>query len=133
MTPDEGRKILDECREKFLASLESAGALDKAAKILLEELYAVETKHFQKDGIVTDQRDVIAHGPRLKAIELLGGMYGLKAPDKHEVKHDISTAFRQLAATLIQSGDESEDNVEPLIPEGKNPVSATVLPKEVSK
>ena len=95
MTPEEGQSICEESRRKFIASLDDNSALDKAAKVLLETIDALETKHFQKDGIVTDQRDVIAHGPRLKAIELLVSIYGLKAPEKHELKTDIALPMEQ--------------------------------------
>ena len=108
MTPEQGRKILDECHERFLRSLEDNSALDKAAKVLLEELNALETKHFQKDGIVTDHRDVIAHGPRLKAVELIGSFYGLKAPEKHEHSGAVIIERRIIGAEPTKEGENEQ-------------------------
>lgn len=64
-------------------------------KVLVDELEAMETKYFQHEGIVGDSRDVIAHTPRLKAVELLTQIYGLKAPEKHELKADVSLPMEQ--------------------------------------
>ena len=90
MTPEEGRKIFEECHQKFIQNLEDNHALDKAAKILLQEIEAYETKCFNHSGEIIYSTPLVAHTPRLKAIELLIQIYGLKAPEKHEIGGTIA-------------------------------------------
>lgn len=98
-----GQALMAEIRAKTLQALEDGGAREKAIRVLIEEIEAFETKTYNHNGEIIYSKDLVAHGPRLKAVELLVSMMGLKEPEKMEVKHDLSTAFRQLAATLIQS------------------------------
>jgi hypothetical protein len=98
---DESKKIFEQCRDKFLKSLDDNSALDKAAKVLLEEIKATEIKAFSSNGEVIYSKRMKAHSPRLKAIELLISLYGLKAPEKHEV-----TVIKPMVILDGQEGNE---------------------------
>lgn len=43
--------------------------MKKAVDVLEQSLDATETKYFQHEGVVKDERSVPAHGPRLTAVE----------------------------------------------------------------
>ena len=58
---------------------------DLLLKKLEEELNAEETKFFQHEGIVCDERNVIAHGPRLDALDKAFKLKGSYAPTKGEL------------------------------------------------
>jgi hypothetical protein len=66
-----GYQAFQVVKEKMPEILEKHGLTDSAVidKYLLPAMEACETKFFQKDGFVTDQRDVIAWGPRLTALD----------------------------------------------------------------
>ena len=44
---------------------------------ILPELNALETKFFAHEGLVRDERNVIAHGPRVQMIQLIARMKGM--------------------------------------------------------
>jgi phage terminase small subunit len=81
-----GHQALEAIRNKMPEVLEKAGLTDEALidKYLRPALEAEETKFFQKDGQVTDQRNVWAWGPRLTALDMafnLKGSYAAKKPE----------------------------------------------------
>ena len=51
---------------------------------LIELLEAKETKYFQKDGVVTDQRDVEALEVQRRTLDMIFRMKGMYAPERHE-------------------------------------------------
>ena len=51
----------------------------------LEDIHAEETKFFQHEGVVTDERNVINYTARQKALENLGKIVGVYAPEKREL------------------------------------------------
>jgi len=114
MTPQElferGRKICEDEQAKFAARLDEVGATDRAIQVIFELLNAKETKFFQKDGVVTAKRTVVAHGPRADGVKLLMAARGLKAPEKHEVKADLTDSFRKVAAMLIKQEPGKADD-----------------------
>lgn len=62
----------------FKETLDAAGITDDAmARRLKESLDAMETKFWAKDGKVEEERNVVAHDVRLKAIELAAKLKGL--------------------------------------------------------
>ena len=63
------REACQQCVDAAVKKLQIAMGL--AVDELIEILRAKETKFFQKDGIVTDERDVIAWGPRLGAAKTI--------------------------------------------------------------
>ena len=99
---NESRKIFEECRDKFLKSLDDNHALDKAAKVLLEEIKATETKAFNANGEVIYSKAMKAHGPRLKAIELLISLYGLKAPEKQEIAFPDTAVYSEEEKAVLK-------------------------------
>lgn len=75
-----GHQALERIRRNAPQLLAKHGLDDDSLieKYLAPALEANETKFFQKDGIVTDSRDVIAWGPRLSALDMamkIRGMY----------------------------------------------------------
>jgi len=111
MTPEEkfqhGRQIMEDEQAKFAVRLDEVGATDRAIQVIFDLLNAEETKFFQKDGLVKDERTVVAHGARADGVKLLMAARGLKAPEKHEVKADLTDSFRKVAAMLIK-GDSGK-------------------------
>jgi hypothetical protein len=76
-----------------LYGLGPASLIDKYLRPALE---AEETKFFQKDGTVTEEREVIAWGPRLTALDLaleISGAYPVngKNGNGHVVNVQINT------------------------------------------
>ena len=73
-------------RERIQGALFEAGLTPEGLvhKHLLPALGAMETKFAQSEGSFTDERNVIAWGPRLKAIELTAEMGGYMAPRELE-------------------------------------------------
>lgn len=77
-----GSQALENIRLKMPEVLENAGLTDES---LVEDylkplLKATETKFFQKDGVVTDIRDVIAWGPRSTGLDMAFNLKGSYAP-----------------------------------------------------
>lgn len=65
--------------------LDEAGLSENALKIkLLSLMDAKETKFFQKDGEVTDQREVEALETQRRALDMALKIKGAYAPEKHE-------------------------------------------------
>ena len=77
-----GSQALENIRIKMPAVLDKYGLTDDALveKYLKPALEANETKFAQKDGIFTDERDVVAWGPRLTALDLAFNLKGSYAP-----------------------------------------------------
>jgi hypothetical protein len=75
---------------------------------LAEELDAEETRYFQKDGIVTDQRNVIAWGIRQKARQDLGRDLGIQRPDRLQL--DTTGSLMGLAVQVAQNLSKSGNN-----------------------
>ena len=50
----------------------------------LEDIHAEETKFFQHEGVVTDERNVINYAARQNALVNIGKIQGVYAPEKHE-------------------------------------------------
>lgn len=73
-------------------------------KYLKPALEASETKFFQKDGIVTDTRDVVAWGPRLQALENAFRLHGAYAPE--ETSKEPSKPF-ELKVNIVHIGNQS--------------------------
>lgn len=72
-------------------------------KYLKPALEANETKFFQKDGIVTDTRDVVAWGPRLQALENAFRLHGAYAPEESKAE---SKPF-ELKVNIIHVGNQA--------------------------
>lgn len=88
-------------KKLFTEMLEAAGITDsKLAQRLSEALDAIETKFWSSEGEVSDERDVVAHGIRLQALELLLKLKG-HLIDKHELR-----MVRTLEEILEASNDE---------------------------
>jgi hypothetical protein len=72
-------QALESIRKKMPDLMDELGLTDRALidKYLLPALEATETKFFANKGIVLDQKDVVAWGPRLEALKLAGNWRGL--------------------------------------------------------
>ena len=75
------RAILPGVKQIFQDALHRHISVGKLAKRISEGIDAEETKFFQKDGIVTDKRDVIAWSERREYSELAAKLFGF-ATDK---------------------------------------------------
>ncbi len=64
-----------------------AQLVDKAIQRMAEELDAEETKFFAHEGVVTDQRNMVAHDIRLRALALLAQRF--RRPEQLEVRGKI--------------------------------------------
>lgn len=104
-----GSQALESIRRRMPEILDKHGLTDDALveKYLKPALEAHETKFAQKDGIFTDEKDVIAWNPRLTALDMAFNLRGSYAPKKQdsdgpsgitEVKVTIQTV-NTLAAT----------------------------------
>ncbi|MFH2003080.1 MAG: hypothetical protein ABIK28_25670 [Planctomycetota bacterium] len=97
-----GREAASVARSEVLKMAREKGVtLSHAMTRLKDALDAKEEKFFQKDGIVTDQKDVIAHGIRLKATELALALHDAMPSQRHE--HEISG---QIGATVSLSDED---------------------------
>lgn len=116
MTPEDtlqhGQQIMSEIRAETLQKLQEGKALDKAIRVLIQEIEAFEEKVFNDKGVIVYSKPMVSHMPRLKAIELLASMMGLKQAERVDIKHDLSTPFRQVVATLIQSETATKPDAE---------------------
>lgn len=61
---------------------------NKLKEKLLNLLNAKETRFFQKDGIVTDQREVEALETQRRSLDMAFKIKGAYAPEKHSVSFD---------------------------------------------
>lgn len=77
-----GSQALAIIKQKMPELMDNIGLTDERllTRYLKPALDANETKFFQKDGLVTDTRDVIAWGPRLTALDLAFNLKGCYAP-----------------------------------------------------
>jgi hypothetical protein len=89
----EYQRLRRECVTAATAKLQSA--MGKAVDAMLEILEAEETRFFQKDGEVTDSRDVVAWGPRLGAAKTILEM-GLKGLELEDIERRVSELERKL-------------------------------------
>ncbi len=78
------RQLMPRTRALFGALLEDHIPLDEQARLLAEGMKAKETKFFAKDGIVTDEREVIAWGARHAFMELAQKVHG-HLPERMEL------------------------------------------------
>lgn len=86
-----GSQALENIRLKMPEVLERAGLTDESLieNYLHPALEAHETKFFQKDGLVTDERNVAAWSPRLTALDLAFRLKGSYAPKAEESTTNI--------------------------------------------
>lgn len=99
------REVFDRpsVQSAFAALMEKQGITDELlTRRIHEGIGAKETKFFQKDGIVTDRREVIHHGERRAHVEL-----ALKLKGHLKDKMEISGALT-LADLIEKSGEKSE-------------------------
>jgi hypothetical protein len=93
---------------------------ERLKKKIIQLLEAKETKFFQHEGVVTDQRDVDALGVQLKATELGCRVMGHFQPQEHRVKGSVDhqhgfdpSPWDQVAEAMLemfkqQSGDKED-------------------------
>ena len=90
ITPEESRKIHEKIQSNFAEKMEAGGISDeRLIGLLKEELSATEIKVFHKEGEVFYSRPMIAHEPRLRALDLSLKLKG-HLIDKHKVTVDAS-------------------------------------------
>ena len=70
--------------------------MEKAVNCLMEILTTEETKFFQKDGEVTDSRDVVAWGPRLGAAKSILEL-ALKASSLEDLEKRVTELERKFS------------------------------------
>jgi phage terminase small subunit len=81
-----GSRKIKELQPAIQALMEKRGLTDDYLLAKLEEeLNAEETKFFQHEGIVCDERTVVAHGSRLDALDKAFKLKGSYAPTKGEL------------------------------------------------
>lgn len=91
-------------RSAFIELMEKAGLTDEKLVMRLNEgIDAEETKFFQKDGEVTDSRNVIAHGERRAHLELAMKVKG-HLVERREVTGKITLA-EAVAASMGESSE----------------------------
>ncbi len=83
-----GHDALKAIRLKMPEVLERAGLTDESLveKYLKPALQATETKFAQFEGQFTDEREVLAWGPRLTALDMVYNLKGSYAPKQVEAK-----------------------------------------------
>jgi hypothetical protein len=104
-------KAAKEAREEVLRTAKRKGVtLCRTMQRLKEALDAKETKFFSFQGEVIQQEDVIAHGIRLKAVEIALAIHDAMPASKHAVvdkdgiPQDLSGGFTNLeAATRLMN------------------------------
>jgi len=84
---DIGFKARGEARDKVLEHLEKSKKVSIAKVVLRlhQALNAKETKFFQHEGKVIDERAVIAHGIRLKAVQVALDLHDAMPAERHEL------------------------------------------------
>ena len=71
---------------RLAQSMDNRGpSLKKALLRLAQALSAKETKFFQYQGRVMDQRDVVAHSVRLQAVNVALQFWDAMPSEKHEI------------------------------------------------
>ena len=83
-----GHDAGETARQKTVRLLQER-ASTKIERVLVrlgQALSAKETKFFQHEGRVTDHRKVIAHGTRLRAVDLALQLHDVKPSEKHDLK-----------------------------------------------
>ena len=78
--PDQSaHQALKSIRKKMPDLMDEVGLTDRALiqDYLVPALKANETKFFHKNGIVMEEREVVAWGPRIQALQLAGNWRGL--------------------------------------------------------
>ena len=70
------RELMPRAQDVFRRALAQHAPIGKQAKKIAEGMEATETVFFQKDGKVTDSRDVVAWGARHKYLELAAKCQG---------------------------------------------------------
>jgi hypothetical protein len=88
---------------------------DKCLRPLLE---AKETKFFQKDGIVMQERDVEANDIRIRAIELWGKLMGAFTAQKVQLSGDLNLELNHA------SDDELDREIDNLLRSPNPPAKA---------
>lgn len=73
-----------EVRAAFAQLMRKKIPAERIAQRISEGLDAMETKFFQKDGVVTDRRDVIAWSERRQYASLAAELGGYHAPPRQE-------------------------------------------------
>lgn len=82
-----GKRAAESVRAETLALMRSRGPkLETVLLRLRQGLDAKETKFFQKDGIVQETRDVVAHGVRLNAAKMALDLYDAFPAARHELE-----------------------------------------------
>ena len=105
-----GQEIMRDVRKETIEALDSLDARTKAIRVLVEEIEALETKFFQHEGVVTDERTVVSHSSRLKAIELLAQIYGLKSPDRMEHTGNLGVDLSERLENALNRGKASKSS-----------------------
>ena len=75
--------------------------IDKAMLRISQAMDAKKVSYFQKDGIVTDQRDDIDHSIRLTSAKMVTDIYDVMPAKKHEVKHDATGNMMSASGVLL--------------------------------
>jgi hypothetical protein len=85
--PELGKQAADYARQQTLKSLKRYKvSTGRVSKRLSEALDATEVKVFHdKGGEIIYSKPLIAHGPRLKAIEIASALLEMKPAEKHDV------------------------------------------------
>jgi hypothetical protein len=93
-----------QAQQMFIRCMEKAGLSDDflAAKVHYL-INAKKTEYFQKDGIVTDEREVEALETQRKTLELATK---LKGHLKEQSQGDINIGLMQMVVQAVRSGDE---------------------------
>jgi phage terminase small subunit len=103
---EQGAAILQhpQAKQEFSLIMERKGLTDEIlAQKIKDLLDAQETKYFQKDGIVTDQRQVDALETQRKTVELATKLKG-HLKDKSEVDINVGLMALVVAAVREKSG-----------------------------
>lgn len=84
---------LPQVNEYLAAEMTKAGLnLQKGLVAIRDGLSANKTQFFQKDGVVTDEREVIDHTTRLHAAELDLRLHGLLQPQQIQPQQQVNIA-----------------------------------------
>ena len=86
-----GSQKIKELQPAITALMDKMGLTDKyLLSTLKEELEAEETKFFQHEGKVTDERNAVCHDARLNALDKAFKLKGSYATEKLEGKLDVT-------------------------------------------
>ena len=75
------RELMPRAQDVFRRALAHHAPIGVQARKIAEGMDAMETQFFQKDGVVTDQRDVIAWGARKQYLDLAAKCQGFIGGD----------------------------------------------------